>query len=128
MKLSIVSLCDKTTHQLHSIVEATGQRPEQFFGWINRKRFNAKSLVRKITTIQNSRAHNEFAQHVKDDLFGQKESAKEVADMCDQILETMGYTPPTHHRPATKDKIEEMFLAAIREGEQIAFTEEFGEE
>lgn len=128
MKLNVFSICDKTTHQLHSIVEATGQRPEQFFGWINRKRFNAKSLVRKITTIQNSRAHDGYERHVKDDLLTQREYAKGIVDACDQILETMGYTPPTHHRPATKDKIEEMFAAAIREEEQIAFTEEFGEE
>lgn len=119
MELSIFSLCDKTTHQLHSLVEATGQRPQEFFRWVNRKRFNARSLVRKITTIQNSRAHNGYEQHVKDDLLGQKESAKELADACDQILETMGYTPPMNRRPITKGKIEDMFVAACNEEVQI---------
>lgn len=125
MQLNVLNIQDKTTHQLHELVNAAGTTIHSFYSWVHRTRSAARSMARKITKIEGSNAYQSYAQPVKLELRSKREMATATFDACEVILATFGYTP-TPHVLLTKDKIEELFLAAIQEEERTAFNEEFG--
>lgn len=127
MKLNVLNLVDKNTNQLHDLVQAAGTNIHSFYSWVHRTRSAARSLARKITRIEGSNAYQSYAQPIKLELRNRREMALATFDACELILTNLGYTP-TEYARLTKDKIEDMFMTAIREEEQAAFTEEIGEE
>ena len=124
MQFSVLNLQDKTTDQLHSLIDAAGSTVHNFYSWVHRTRFVARSDAKKITKIEGSIAYADYSAAVKLELRNKRELATATFDACELIMSTLRYTP-TERAHLTRDKIEQMFVDACNEDERIAFEAEF---
>lgn len=124
MQFSVLNLQDKTTDQLHSLIDAAGSTVHNFYSWVHRTRFVARTDVKKIKKIEDSIAYTDYSPAVKLELRNKRELASATFDACELIMGTLRYTP-TERVHLTRDKIEQMFADACEEEEKAAFEAEF---
>jgi hypothetical protein len=124
VQLSILNLQDKTVDQLHALIDAAGTTVHNFYSWVHRTRFVARTDVKKIKKIEGSSAYSSYAPAVKLELKNKRELATATFDACELIMSTLRYTP-TERVFLTRDTIEQMFADACNEEEKTAFEAEF---
>ena len=124
MQLSVLNLENKTIDQLHALIEAAGSTIHNFYSWVHRTQFVARTDVKKIKKIEESIAYADYSPAVKLELRNKRELATATFDACELIMETLRYTP-TERVYLTRDKIEQMFIDACNEEEKTAFEAEF---
>jgi hypothetical protein len=124
MQLSVLNLENKTIDQLHALIDAAGTTVHNFYSWVHRTRFVARTDVKKIKKIEGSTAYSSYAPAIKLELHNKRELASATFDACELIMSTLRYTP-IERVHLTRDTIEQMFADACKEEEVAAFEAEF---